>query len=83
MENVMSHTEGKVARAIEEQTSKLPSDIFLWTGLSFLGVSFAMHALGHKHSALIVGQLAAPVLIMGLYNKTVKQEGHDALDPLP
>jgi len=26
-------TEGKTAKAIEEQTSKLPSDIFLWSPL--------------------------------------------------
>lgn len=27
--------------------------------------------------ALLVGQWAAPLLIMGLYNKVVKTEGHD------
>ena len=33
METVLDntqHKEGKVARAIEEQTAKLPSDLFLW-----------------------------------------------------
>lgn len=27
------HKEGKVAKAIEEQTAKLPSDLFLWAAL--------------------------------------------------
>ena len=27
------HKEGKVARAIEEQTAKLPSDTFLWAAI--------------------------------------------------
>src|SRR5436309_663459 len=32
------HTEGMVARTIEEQTAKLPSDLFLWAaGASILG----------------------------------------------
>ena len=30
-----------------------------------------------KSAALLVGQWAAPLLIMGLYNKIVKTEGHD------
>jgi hypothetical protein len=34
------HTEGKVARTIEEQTAKLPSDTFLWAA----GVSIAASA---------------------------------------
>ena len=32
---------------------------------------------GRKSTALLVGQWAAPLLIMGLYNKLVKTEGHD------
>ena len=32
---------------------------------------------GRKSTALLVGQWAAPLLIMGLYNKVVKTEGHD------
>ena len=33
---------------------------------------------GKDHAALFVGQWAAPFLIMGLYNKVVKQHGSDA-----
>ena len=33
--------------------------------------------LNRKSAALLVGQWAAPLLIMGLYNKIVKTEGHD------
>jgi hypothetical protein len=35
---------------------------------------------GRKHSALFVGQWAAPFLLLGIYNKLVKQEGHDQND---
>ena len=71
------HSEGKVARAIEEQTAKLPSDLFLWAALASMGVSLALKVTKKKHTALFVGQWAAPFLLLGLYNKLVKVEGHD------
>ena len=78
MENFNAeHSEGTVAKAIEEQTAKLPWDLFLWTSLGVMGVSLALKLSGHKHTALFVGQWAAPFLLLGLYNKIVKIEGHD------
>jgi hypothetical protein len=77
------HKEGKVAKAIESQTSKLPSDIFLWSGLSCLAAGFAMQVTKQRHLGLMIGLCAAPLLIMGLYDKTVKQLGHDVTDPSP
>ena len=69
------HDEGPVAEAIEEQTAKLPSDIFLWAGLGALATAATCFANGKRHEALLVGQWAAPILILGLYNKLVKLEG--------
>ncbi len=71
------HSEGKVAKAIEEQTAKLPSDLFLWAALASMGVALALKLSGRKHTALFVGQWAAPFLLLGTYNKIVKVEGHD------
>lgn len=71
------HSEGKVATAIEEQTAKLPSDLFLWAAMASIGLSLAFKLSGSKHNALFVGQWAAPFLLLGLYNKLVKLEGHD------
>ena len=71
------HSEGKVATAIEEQTAKLPSDIFLWAALAAMGASLTLKCLGKQHTALFVGQWPAPFLLLGLYNKLVKLEGHD------
>lgn len=71
------HTEGIVARTIEEQTAKLPSDTFLWlAGASIIG-SLSLKVSGRDHEALFVGQWAAPFLILGLYNKMVKLLGSD------
>ena len=69
--------EGKVAKAIEKQTAKLPSDLFLWAALASMGVSLALKLSNQKHTALFVGQWAAPFLLLGVYNKIVKVEGHD------
>lgn len=74
------HSEGKVARAIEEQTAKLPSDTFLWAALASMGVSLTLKCLGRKHTALFVGQWAPSFLLLGIYNKIVKTEGHDKHD---
>jgi hypothetical protein len=71
------HSEGKVAKAIEEQTAKIPSDVYLWSALASMGVSLTLKCIGHKHTALFVGQWAAPFLLLGIYNKIVKTQGSD------
>ncbi len=71
------HKEGPVAKGIEKQTAKIPSDIFLWAALGSIGVSLALKIAGKRHNALFVGQWAAPFLLLGLYNKLVKLEGSD------
>ena len=71
------HKEGPIARTIEEQTAKIPSDIFLWASLGSMAVSLAYKITGKDDKALFVGQWAAPFLLLGLYNKLVKLEGHD------
>ena len=75
--NTPQHKEGEVAKAIEEQTAKIPSDAFLWASLSAMGISLIIQMLGKRHTSLFIGQWAAPFLILGLYNKLVKLQGHD------
>jgi hypothetical protein len=60
------HTEGPVARAIEEQTAKLPSDTFLWAAGASIAGSLILKMLDRHHEAL--------------YNKLVKQRGSDQFD---
>jgi hypothetical protein len=73
-----TYKEGKVAKAIEDKTARfLPSDLFLWTAVSAMAVSAALKIAGRDDASLFVGQWPAPLLIMGLYNKLVKVQGHD------
>ena len=71
------HREGVVARTIETQTAKLPSDLFLWlAGVSIIG-SLTLKVLGRDKDALFVGQWPAPFMLLGIYNKMVKLFGSD------
>ncbi len=78
--NNPQHQEGEVAKAIEKQTAKIPSDTFLWAALGAIGISLSLKLMGKRHNALFVGQWAAPFLLLGIYNKLVKLEGHDGED---
>lgn len=70
------HSEGTVARTIEGQTAKLPSDTFLWAAGGAMGVALLLQMTGKKPASLFVGQWAAP-LLLGVYNKLVKVAGTD------
>ncbi|HEX8521844.1 MAG TPA: hypothetical protein VF669_06270 [Tepidisphaeraceae bacterium] len=71
------HEEGVIARSIEQQTAKLPSDLFLWAAVGSIGCSMALRLMGRRHDALFVGEWAPTFLILGLYNKLVKVAGSD------
>ena len=71
------HEEGTVARAIEQETAKLPSDLFLWAAVGSIGVSMALRLMGRRHDAVFIGEWAPTFLILGLYNKLVKVAGSD------
>lgn len=83
METSNQHREGRVAKKIEKETSKLPSDLFLAASVTVMATSLTLKLLRKNHGALFVGQWAAPFLLMGIYNKIVKVEGHDQQDRNP
>jgi hypothetical protein len=73
------HSEGTLTKRIEEQTAKLPSDIFLGAALAAMGVSLALKLMMKNDKALFIGQWVAPFLLLGIYNKIVKTNGSDQL----
>ena len=70
--------EDQVTAAIENVTSKIPSSVYLGAAIASILASVSFQAAGKKHEALFVGQWVAPFLILGMYNKLVKQHGSDA-----
>ena len=73
------HSEGTVARTIEQQTAKLPSDTFLWAAIGAMGASALFQVMGKKQLSLFVGDWVSPLLLFGVYNKIVKTQGSDRL----
>ena len=70
--------EGQLAKTIESETAKIPSDVFLWASIGAMATALALKLAGKEHTSLFIGQWAAPFLLFGIYNKIVKVEGHDA-----
>src|SRR5215203_2795009 len=77
MSQGQQHAEGTVARTIEQQTAKLPSDVFLWAAVGSIGASALFQLMGKKHLSLFIGNWVSPFLLFGVYNKIVKTQGSD------
>ena len=74
------HKEGTTAKMLEEQTAKIPSDVYLWAAVGTMALSLGLFLTRKKHASIFFGQWAPSLLIIGLYNKLVKVEGHDSED---
>jgi len=66
------HAESRVTRLIEQQTAKIPSDVFLFAALSTMAASLALEVTNHVRASRFIGMWPAPLLVMGVYNKLVK-----------
>lgn len=75
----VKHSEGQVARTIEEQTARMPSDLFLWAAVGAIGTSAVLEFSGSHEKSRFVGQWVAPFLLLGVYNKLVKVAGSDRI----
>jgi hypothetical protein len=73
----LGHSEGALARTLEDRTARLPSDLWLWAAVASMGVSLALQLKGKRDESLFIGQWAAPFLVIGVYNKLVKVAGSD------
>jgi hypothetical protein len=73
------HREGPIARTIEQQTAKLPSDTFLWAALGSMGVSLVTQMMGKQKTSNFIGLWVPTFLMFGLYNKMVKLQGSDGV----
>ncbi len=70
--------EGRFTGAIEAQTSKIPSSGYLAAAVGAIAASAILKVVGKDDWSLFVGQWPAAFLLMGVYNKMVKQHGSDA-----
>jgi hypothetical protein len=73
------HREGTVARSIEQQTAKLPSDWWLRAALGSIATSLVFQLTGDDRKANFVGHWAPTFLTLGIYNKLVKLHGSEGI----
>ena len=71
-------TEDQITALLESQSAKWPTSFFLGAAFASMIASLILKAQEKDNMALFVGQWAAPFLILGIYNKMVKQHGSDA-----
>jgi hypothetical protein len=70
--------EDQTTALMESYSAKLPTSFFLGAALTSIVGSLILKTSGKDHHALFIGQWAAPFLLLGIYNKMVKQHGSDA-----
>lgn len=75
--------EDQITSFLEKQSAQAPSSTWLGAAVASMVASLALKAAGKDHAALFVGQWAAPFLLIGIYNKMVKQHGSDATNKEP
>jgi hypothetical protein len=73
------HREGPIARSIEQQTAKLPSDVWLWAAFGSIATSLIFQISGDEKKATFVGHWAPTFLALGIYNKLVKLHGSEGV----
>jgi hypothetical protein len=70
-------SEGELTKLVEAQTARIPSGVYLTAGIGAMAASLLLLLGGQRQVANFVGQWVPTILIIGLYNKLVKQSGHD------
>src|SRR5690242_1827579 len=74
------HTEGKVARRIEQQTANPPSDTFLWAAGASIAASAALQAVGKRHARVSSSAGGRRRCSSSALQRLLKELGCDALD---
>jgi hypothetical protein len=67
--------EDQYTSAIERRTAQIPSTVYLGLAIGSMAASAILKIMKKDDWALFVGQWAAPILIIGNYNKIVKHLG--------
>ena len=72
--------EDEITKEIEHYTASLPSSAFLAVAVAAMGASLIFQMTGQGKWGNFIAQWVPTWLIIGLYNKVVKLEGHDRSD---
>ena len=73
-------TEDEFTKTVEEYTAAIPSSAYLGVAVGAMGLSLLFQMTGRGKWGNFIAQWVPTWLIIGLYNKVVKVEGHDRTD---
>jgi bifunctional DNA-binding transcriptional regulator/antitoxin component of YhaV-PrlF toxin-antitoxin module len=73
-------TEDEFTKTVEEYTASIPSSAYLGVAVGAMGLSLLCQMTGRGKWGNFIAQWVPTWLIIGLYNKVVKVEGHDRTD---
>ena len=73
--------EGSMTKAIDHQTGKIPSTVFLAAAGGAVALSLGLAVMNKKKGwANFVGNWVPSLLLLGIYNKIVKTHGSDSTE---
>ena len=75
-----SATEDEFTKSVEAYTAAIPSSAYLAVAVGAMALSLFCQMTGRGKWGNFIAQWVPTWLIIGLYNKVVKQEGHDRFD---
>jgi hypothetical protein len=75
-----SKTEDQFTKTVEDYTAAIPSTAFLGVAVGAMALSLALQVTGQGKWGNFIAQWVPTWLIIGVYNKLVKLEGHDRMD---
>jgi hypothetical protein len=73
-------TEDQFTKSVEEYTAAIPSTAYLGVAIGAMALSLIFQVTGQGKWGNFVAQWVPTWLIIGVYNKLVKLEGHDQMD---
>lgn len=75
-----TRSEDQFTKSVEEYTAGIPSSAYLGVAMGAMGLSLLCQVTGQGKWGNFIAQWVPTLLIIGLYNKLVKLEGHDQFD---
>jgi len=72
--------EGELTKQLETYTGAIPSSAYLTIAVGAMAASLLFQVAGRSKWGNFIGQWVPTWLLIGLYNKLVKVEGHDRAD---
>ena len=76
----VSRTEDQFTKTIEAYTAAIPSTAYLGVAVGAMTLSLVFQVTGRGKWGNFIAQWVSTWLIIGVYNKLVKLEGHDQSD---